>query len=300
MSAKYVRRDMRPFDYIGCRSIEEACGALEKCAGKARILAGGTDLLLDLRRSAGRSPEAIVDISRIASLQGISRCDGGICIGPLTTHAELTGSEILRTQAEFLAIAAGTIGSPQIRNRGTIGGNIMNAAACADTVPPLVALGARLTLRSGDGTRGVDIGNFFEKPYTVCAEEDEVLTEIRFHPLSAGARTAFVKLGRRNALSIARLSVAAVLARDANGKITDARIVPGAALPVWRRIAEAESMLVGMRPSAALFSAAGRTVSDVMVGITGRRWSTDYKEPVVAALVRRALEICCGEEAIGP
>jgi CO/xanthine dehydrogenase FAD-binding subunit len=296
MSARYVRPDMRPFDYIGCESVEEACGTLGRYAGKARILAGGTDLLLELRRAAVRSPEAIVDISRIASLQGISHHDGGICIGPLTTHAELAGSETLRREAEFLAIAAGTIGSPQIRNRGTIGGNIMNAAACADTVPALVALGARLTLHSRQGARVVDIGDFFEKPYTVRAREDEVLTLLRFLPVNPGARTAFVKLGRRNALSIARLSVAVVLARDSSGEITDARIVPGAALPVWRRITEAESMLIGMQPSAALFGAAGRKVSDVMVGITGRRWSTEYKEPVLAVLVRRALEICCEEE----
>jgi CO/xanthine dehydrogenase FAD-binding subunit len=295
MSVRYAPRDMRPFDYIGCGSVEDVCGALDEHAGMARILAGGTDLLLELRRAEAQPPEAIVDISRIASLQGISRCDGEIRIGPLTTHAELATSETLRKGAEFLAIAAGMIGSPQIRNRGTIGGNVMNAAACADTVPPLVALGARLTLRSGRGTRVVDIGNFFEKPYTVRAREDEVLTLLSFPPVSSSARTAFVKLGRRNALSIARLSVAVVLVRDSGGKITDARIVPGAALPAWRRIAEAESMLIGMKPSAALFSAAGRKVSDVMVDLTGRRWSTEYKEPVLAVLVRRALEICSGE-----
>jgi CO/xanthine dehydrogenase FAD-binding subunit len=235
-----------------------------------------------------------VDIGRIASLRGISPGAGEIRIGSLTTHAEISRSDVLRSQAGFLAVAAAAIGSPQIRNRGTIGGNIMNAATCADTVPPLVALGARLTLRSVRGDRVVDIGGFFEKPYKALARENEVLTHITFPPGAANARTAFVKLGRRNALSIARLSVAALVARDARGVISDARIVPGAALPVWMRIPEAEAMLIGERPATALFVAAGRKVAETMVGLTGRRWSTEYKEPVLAVLVRRALEICCG------
>ncbi len=286
---------MKPFEYIGCESVEAACTALETYAGKARILAGGTDLLLELRRPGTPSPEAIVDISRVTPLRGISFHEGEIRIGPLTTHTELSRSAVLRSQAGFLAIAAGAVGSPQIRNRGTIGGNIMNAATCADTVPPLVALGARLTLRSVQGERVVDINGFFEKPYKALAQENELLTLIRFPPVPVNARTAFVKLGRRNALSIARLSVAAMVARNSQGIITEARIVPGAALPVWKRITEAEVLLIGAKPSALLFAAAGRKASEAMVDITGRRWSTEYKEPVLAVLVRRALEICSPE-----
>ncbi|MEW6510103.1 MAG: xanthine dehydrogenase family protein subunit M [Bacteroidota bacterium] len=286
---------MRPFEYIGCESIEAAVGALDEYAGDARILAGGTDLLLELRRPGTSSPKAIVDISRISSLRGIASVDGTIRIGPLTTHTELSHSAVIRENAGFLAAAAGAIGSPQIRNRGTIGGNIMNAATCADTVPPLVALGARLTLRSGRAERTIGIDGFFQKPYTTVVQDNEVLTSISFAPCAPTARTAFVKLGRRSALSIARLSVAAVLVRDKQGIITEARIVPGAALPVWKRVNEAETMLIGERASSTLFAAAGRKVSDVMVGLTGRRWSTEYKEPVLAVLVRRSLEGCCSE-----
>jgi CO/xanthine dehydrogenase FAD-binding subunit len=286
---------MKPFDYIRCDSLEGACAALEARAGGARILAGGTDLLLELRRVGAPSPGSVVDISRVESLRGIAHAGGEIRIGALTTHAELSQSAGIQSQAGFLAEASGAIGSPQIRNRGTIGGNIMNAAACADTVPPLVALGARLVLCSSRAERSLGIGGFFEKPYTTVAREDEVLTSIRFPVVSPGARTAFVKLGRRNALSIARLSVAALLVRDSRGVMTDARIVPGAALPVWMRIPEAEAMLLGETPGASLFDAAGRTVAEAMVRLAGRRWSTEYKEPVLAVLVRRALETCCRE-----
>ncbi len=287
---------MKPFEYIRCESVGAACEVLDARGGRARILAGGTDLLPELRRP-GVAPEAVVDIGRIASLRGVSLHDGEIHIGPLTTHAELSRSSVLRCQAGFLAMAAGAIGSPQIRNRGTIGGNIMNAAACADTVPPLVALGARLTLRSLRKERVVGIDGFFEKPYRSIARDDEVLTMIRFRPAPGNARSVFVKLGRRNAVSIARLSVAALVARDSRGIITEARIVPGAATPVWMRFAEVEEVLVGMKPSDSLFAEAGRMASVAMVEQTGRRWSTEYKEPVLAVLVRRALELCCvGEE----
>jgi CO/xanthine dehydrogenase FAD-binding subunit len=284
---------MRPFDYIGCESVEAACTALDTYPGDARILAGGTDLLLELRRPGVPMPGAIVDISRIHSLRGIALLHGMVRIGPLATHAEIARSVLLRRQAGFLAAAAGAIGSPQIRNRGTIGGNIMNAATCADTVPPLVALGARVTLRSRGGDRDTEIAGFFERPYKTLARENEILVSISFSPPPPTARTAFVKLGRRHALSIARLSVAVMIIQDQRGSITEARIVPGAALPVWKRATEAESMLLGERPSANLFTAVGRKVSDIMIGATGRRWSTEYKEPVLAVLVRRALEACC-------
>jgi carbon-monoxide dehydrogenase medium subunit/xanthine dehydrogenase FAD-binding subunit len=195
--------------------------------------------------------------------------------------------------ASLLPKAAAAIGSPQIRNRGTVGGNIMNAAACADTVPPLIALGAVATLRSVECERTVSLQDLFVKPYETRATDRELLTVIRFQKPPATMRGTFLKLGRRNALSISRLSVASLLDRDAGGRIREARIVPGAAFPTWLRVTEAEEMLVGKNPSRELFDAAGRKVSDVMIGYTGRRWSTEYKEPVLAVLVRRALEACC-------
>ena len=284
---------MRAFDYVACATIEEACAVLAAHAGRARVLAGGTDLLLELRRPGARAPEVVVDISPIRALEGIESRDGRLRLGPLTTHAALSRSEVVRREAGFLAEAAAAVGSAQIRNRGTIGGNVMNAALCADTVPALVALGARLTLQSARGAREVGIADFFERAYVTRARPDELLTAIAFDALPAGARCAFVKLGRRNVVSIARLSVAAAVTLGPGGAVTEARLVPGAALPVWRRVTEAESLLLGERPSAERLAAAGRAAADAMVGATGRRWSTEYKEPVLAVLARRALEACC-------
>ncbi|MCX6928990.1 MAG: xanthine dehydrogenase family protein subunit M, partial [Verrucomicrobia bacterium] len=283
---------MRAFQYIAVESIAEACDVLAEHGDKACVLAGGTDLLIEWRRGATKAPRVVVDISRVGELDGIAESESGITIMPLVTHRRLLCSEVLRKSAPLLCAAAGTIGSPQIRARGTVGGNIMNGAACADTVPPLIALGARVTLQSKDGVRELELADLFVKPYHTKAKQDELLTAIHFPRPRPGHRSAFIKLGRRNALSISRLSVAAMLEIGVDGKIAEARIVPGAAFPMWRRVPEAEQMLVGEKAGADLFAAAGRKVAEVMIQVTGRRWSTEYKEPVLGVLVRRALEEC--------
>ena len=283
---------MKPFDYIAVETAAEACQALAQYGPEACILAGGTDLLLGLRRPSSKGPRTVIDISAVSELACLEESDGCISIGPLTTHSRLLCSKALRQSAPLLVSAAASIGSPQVRSRGTVGGNIMNAAACADTVPALVALGAKVTLQSRTGSRELELGNLFLKPYETRAKPDELLAAIRFLPLPPNTRSAFIKLGRRNALSISRLSVAAILQLADDGTISDARIVPGAAFPTWKRVTRAERMLVGEKPSAKLFAAVGHRVSEEMIKETGRRWSTEYKEPVLATLVRRALEQC--------
>ncbi len=283
---------MKPFEYYSPQSIAESCTLLGQLGSGAKILAGGTDVLIELRKSGDEVAGSIVDISRISSLRGIEESGDTIIIKPLTTHTDILQSALIGTHAPLLKTAAAGIGSPQIRNRGTVGGNIMNAAACADTVPPLIALGARIRLQSSAGDRTVALSDFFTKPYVTAARQGEILVEIRFPKLPRDARSSFIKLGRRNALSISRLSVAAILKTDQSGLVTDARIVPGAALPTWHRVAEAENLLIGHEPARELFVEAGKKVSEVMISFTGRRWSTEYKEPVIAVLVRRALEAC--------
>jgi xanthine dehydrogenase iron-sulfur cluster and FAD-binding subunit A len=280
---------MKPFQYIRATTVAEACEALATHGADARVLAGGTDLLIEWRRTAAKLPPVVLDISPVEELRGIADAGDAILVRPLTTHSQLWQSDILRQFAPLLAAAAAGIGSPQIRNRGTVGGNLMNAATCADTVPPLVALGAAVTLQSARGSRQLNLAELFVKPYQTVARPDELLTGIRFPKPAPGAGSAFIKLGRRNALAISRLSVAAIVQLGADGRIAAARIVPGAAFPTWRRVTEAEKLLVGEKPAEKLFAAAGAKVSSEMIKESGRRWSTEYKEPVVAALVRRAL-----------
>ncbi len=283
---------MKPFEYKFSDKLDEILHILSQSGTDAKILAGGTDLLIELRRKPKVYPGVIVDISFVNELKGIFEDNNHITIKPLSTHTKIFKSDIIRKKAYLLSEATSQIGSLQIRNRGTVGGNIMNAAACADTVPPLIALNAEITLRSQNSVRSFKLNDFFIKPYKTKANPDEVLTEIKINCLPKDAKSTFIKLGRRNALSISRLSVAAVLQQDEDGKIIDARIVPGAAFPTWQRVVEAEQMLIGEKPGIELFRAAGAKVSEVMISYTGRRWSTEYKEPVIAALVRRALERC--------
>jgi xanthine dehydrogenase iron-sulfur cluster and FAD-binding subunit A len=259
---------------------------------EARVLAGGTDLLIEWRRASKKFPRVVLDISRVAELEGIGTSEGNVLLKPLVTHQQLVCSPVVQDLAPLLGIAAAAIGSPQIRARGTVGGNVMNAATCADTVPPLIALGATVTLQSMSGCRELKLEDLFLKPYETRATGEELLTDIHFPKLPPGARGAFIKLGRRNALAISRLSVAAILRISSDGRIEEARIVPGSAFPTWKRVTEAEQMLVGEKAGQKLFAAAGQKVSEEMIKATGRRWSTEYKEPVIAVLVRRALEQC--------
>lgn len=284
---------MKPFNYMRATNLHEAIGLLAHHTPNVCLLAGGTDLLIEWRRPSACTPENVIDISALTEMKGIESGNGRIVLKPLTTHAQILKSQAIIESAPLLSVAATVIGSPQIRNRGTVGGNIMNAAACADTVPPLIALNAEVVLQSESERRTLPLHELFLKPYETVARPDEILCEIRFEKLPVKARSSFTKLGRRNALSISRLSVAAVVARDEAGVITNARIVPGATFPRWRRVVEAEKLLVGEKASAELFRAAGDTVSELMIAETGHRWSTEYKEPVIAVLVQRALEQCC-------
>ena len=285
---------MRPLDYTACKTLEDAVGILSASAGPPRILAGGTDLVIELRTPGARTTSSVLDISRIAALKGITRRGEDICVGPLTTHAGIAGDPLIADAGPLLAAASRGVGSVQIRNRGTIGGNVMNAATCADTIPPLVALEARFRLVSSRGVREVPAAKFFTAPYQTVAMPDELLTAILFAPLAHGTTGVFLKLGRRNAVSISRLSVAAIVERNENGSMRSARVVPGSATPVWSRMTGVESMLADQHPSIELFREAGRAAAHAMVQQTGRRWSTEYKEMVLAVLVRRALQACCG------
>jgi len=281
---------VRRVSFHRATTLDEALELRARFAGRGAVVAGGTDLLVALRAESRSLPFLeVVDISPVAALRGIAVAGGTVTVGALATHHELESDAELRRVAPLLGEACATIGSPQIRNRGTVGGNVANAASCADTLPPLVALGASLTLRSRDGSREVPAAGFVSAPYETALRPDEILTAISFHALESDERSAFRKLGRRNALSVSRLSVAVVLRRGAEGVLSDVRIAAGSVVPTVRRFPEAEACLNGSRGEDAALGAAGAALAAAMVQETGRRWSTPYKEPVVQAMVRRTV-----------
>ncbi len=282
---------MIAFNLVRVESLDAALDFLAATGGESKIIAGGTDLLVELRGipSGGEGPTALLDISAIAEIKGITDDDGTITIGAGTTHWEIHTSPVIREYAPLLASACSTVGATQHRNIATIGGNIMNASPAADSVPALVALDAEAVFRSKKGERVVGITEIYVKPYQTNAGADEMLTAVRFRRLPPEARSAFIKLGRRNALAISRMNVAVILFLDGE-TIVEARISPGSTTPMPERIAAAEKLLIGRKPSKELFRRAGEAVSGEMIARSGVRWSTPYKKPVIEALTARALK----------
>jgi CO/xanthine dehydrogenase FAD-binding subunit len=281
------------FEYIAPGSVNELCKFLLHHADETRILAGGTDLLISLKKGEG-TPEYVVDITRIKELSTIRDEQNRISIGATATHTEVSESALVLKEVPFLAEAAVSIGSAQIRNSGTIGGNVINASPAADTIPPLVALDATVRIMSDKGERHAPLTEIFPGAYKTTLSSDEFLADITFTKLPPRAGTCFLKLGRRKALAISRISIAVILVAGGDERIQEARICPGAVLPAASRIVKAEEALLGAYPGTKIFQEAGRIVAGEMVARSGRRYSTPYKEPVVNNLVQRALSIAAG------
>ncbi len=279
---------MSRFDYVRAGSVTEALQLLAEPGLTSRPLAGGTDVMVSVRLE--RPPfDRLVDISRVPEMK-IIECRGEqIAVGAAVTFSEAAESTVLQGVAGCLVQACLSVGGPAIRNAGTLGGNVINAAACADSLPALVCLDAVAHLRSRAGERALPVSELIRGAGRTAMGPGELLTHFTFPVPPAGARHAFIKLGRRNAQAISRLSMAAVGRLDARGRVDTVRLAPGAAMPSPRRFGEVEGMLLGQAPTDALLAAAGARTAEVMVAVTGRRWSTEYKEVAIQALAERAL-----------
>lgn len=274
-------------EYRQPHTIEEALALHNEKGVRSRLLAGGTDFMIELRRGE-IDCDRVVDIARIPALRCIELRDAELYIGAASTFGDLLAHPLIRDHAPILAQMAAEAGAVQLRNTGTIGGNIANAALAADSLPVLIALDARAEIAGPEGAREVAIDALITGPGRHTLRPGEIITGFRFAPPQG--RGIFIKVGRRNALNISRLSMSAVGYLDADGRIAEVRLVPGAALRHTRRVTEVETPLIGQRPDPAHFAAAGERMAALMIEISGRRWSTQYKEPVIATLTQRALE----------
>lgn len=279
---------MPRFDYVRANTVAQALQLLADPAHVSRPLAGGTDVLV-LVRNEKPTFDRVVDISRVPEMKVIERRGDEIAVGAGVTFTEAAESPLLREFAAGLVEASLTVGGPAIRNAGTLGGNTVNAAACADSVPPLVCLDAVAHLRSLAGSRSLPVSEFIQGANRTGLQPGELLTHFTFAIPPDGTRHAFIKLGRRNAQAISRLSMAAAGRLDAQGRVDYVCLVPGAAMPRPQRFTEVEALLLGQTPDDALLAAAGRKTAEAMIAVTGRRWSTEYKEVAIQALAERAL-----------
>ncbi|MBW2340198.1 MAG: xanthine dehydrogenase family protein subunit M [Deltaproteobacteria bacterium] len=276
------------FAYASPSSLGEALEILKDFGERTCVIAGGTDLMIAIREGELRA-ELLVDISRIPELRLIREEGNQICIGPLVTHGELASSGLIKKGASVLGRAANSVGSPQIRNMGTIGGNIINASPAADTIPALVVLEAQVTLKKREGERSLPITDFYLGPYKTIIGAQELLTKITFAKLDDTWKSSFIKLARRKALAISRINIA-VLAKMDEMRAKEVRVSIGSSTPTPCRMEKAEAVLRGAVPSAAVIEEASRIVAEEMVARSGVRPSTEYKRPAVQGLVKKALQ----------
>lgn len=283
---------MKDFTFIKAQNLEEVSRVLFVHRPHACILAGGTDLLVQLHEKNRRwdELEAVVDLHPFqAELSRIEDVGNALRIGALCTHTMIERSSLVRQYFPFLSKACSLVGSPQIRNMGTVGGAICNASPASDPLPPLLAGDAELLIHGYKCERRIRLPDFYDDMGVPRLDAGEFVIAVEVRKLLPSERSSFVKLGRRRALAISRLSVAVVLDFQRDGSIQNAMIVPGCVGRRVKRYQRAERLLCGQKPSRALISKTAAQVSEQMLDENGRRWSSAYKEPALTVLAERAL-----------
>jgi carbon-monoxide dehydrogenase medium subunit len=278
------------FDYHEPGSIREACDLMAEMGEKARPLAGGTDLLVNMKKRV-LSPEHLISLSRIDELRSLDTSNGQIQLGACVTAAELAGSQMVRKDLSALAQGAGWLGSPLIRNLATLAGNLVSARPAADLPPSLMAYGATAILKSRSAERTVPLEALFKGPGETVIRVDEILTAVVVDRPAPGAGAGYIKLGTRKALEISLANVAAFLSLEEDGRIGSARVFLGAVAPTPIRAPSAEAVLKGEKADEALFARAGEAAAGDSRPIDDFRGSAEYRRAMVAVLTKRALRM---------
>jgi carbon-monoxide dehydrogenase medium subunit len=287
---------IRPFEYSTPGNLKEALSLIEKYGSETLLIAGGTDVI-PLLRLRFLTPRRVVDLTRLSELDFIKQ-DGEILrVGALTKHRTLERSPVILRGAPILAEAASQIGSPQIRNMGTMGGNLVNASPCSDTSTPLLALGAQLKLLRSNGQRMVAIDDFFLDVKKTVIQHDEILTEVQIPEAPPGTGTAFVKVGRRVGNDLSIVSVAASITVQ-KGTCTGARIALGSVAPTPMRARKAESVLVGKAMNASYIKEAAEKASQEIRPISDVRGSAEYRRSVARTIVEIAINKTSGKKSV--
>ena len=268
---------------------DEALFLLSQYGDQARIIAGGTDLMVDLTENRIAPTQALIDITCIPDLGHIEIRGGRVTIGAAVTFTQILRSDELRRLTPFLLDAARTIGGWQIRNLGTLVGNVVNASPAADGVPPLYTLDANIHILTENGKRRqLPIADFILDVRKVALEAGEMVTEVSFPVPSSNWRTSFRKVGPRRSMAIAITNIAVMVMVEA-GMLKDARIALGAVAPTVLRMKQAEQSIIGSPVSAALISEASQLSRKTTRPIDDFRASASYRRMLVENLVRDQL-----------
>jgi len=289
-------RPLPKFEYFAPDSLSNIVALLEEYGEEAALLAGGTDLLSNIKRLS-RSPNIIVDLNKVPALSFIEIKKDALHIGAATVLNKIKNSPVVQERAPALAEAIGVLASNPSRNRATIGGNLCNASPAADTAPPLLVLDASLTLQGPDSERTVRISEFFTGPGQTVTRADEVVKEIII-PFKRG-RSTFLKLGRRKGFTLSIASVAA-FGVITDGKFEDVRVALGAVAPTPVRCRKVEEALSGVAVNEDRIENAARLVNEEVSPITDVRASAAYRKEMSYVLIKRALKkIAMGEDSQG-
>ena len=278
---------MNVLDFTAPATLEEALRIKQQRGADARVIAGGTDLILRMRDRVF-SPALLIDLRR-TSLDAISLTSDEMRLGAYVDMSQVLASADIARMFPALPSACREFAGPPIRNRSTLGGNIVNASPAADLVPPLIAYDASIVLSCAGGDRVLPLAEFFVGPGQSVIEPEEILTEIRLPVMPSITAATFIKLGQRRSMAISQVNLATRLTLDESATVSDARIVLGAVAPTPIRAPAAEGILTGKQLSDELLEQAAGQAGQEISAIADVRASQAYREQMVEVLVRRAL-----------
>lgn len=284
-------------EYINATSTNEVINILGEKRESARIVAGGTDLILELERGVRKGIDILVDVSRIPNLDQITIDeDNVIHLGPLVTHNDCVASKLIRKSAYPLARAAWEVGAPQIRNRGTIAGNLITASPANDTITPLMALNASVTLLSTRGERNILLKDFYTGVRKTVMQADEMLVDISFPALTKTQHGTFIKLALRRAQAISLVNAAIILnLKAATRTVQSAVITLGAVTPIIVHAEEAEKFLTNKKLNEKNIAQAAELAVQAAHPIDDVRGSAAYRSEMVRVITARGLRAILDE-----
>jgi len=281
---------MIPFEYRTPKNLKEVHATLKEFGGDAKLIAGGTALVIMMKQRLVR-PSCLVALRSVRGLNGIELKDGGLSIGGLATHREVESSALLRRRLPMLAETYHHVATIRVRNMATVGGGLAHADPNQDPPPSLIALGATVKATSATGSRVIPLDQFFKDYYETVLNPDEIITEVFVPKVAPNTGAAYIKFLPRTADDYATVSAAAVLTLDKSNKtIADARIALGSVGVTPIRATEAEAVLRGQPLKAEAFADAGEKAKAAVDPVSDFRGSAGYKKDMAAVFVRRALE----------
>lgn len=277
---------MKKFDYHMPESLKEACGLMEKQKGRARYVAGGTDVIVRIKQRA-LEPEALISLRHISDLRGV-HLNGGLRLGSMTILRDLERDEGIARDFKALHQAVKVLANPQVRNVATIGGNLANAAPSADCAPPLLVLGALVEIEGPGGAREVPLEAFFTGPGETCLDGTEVVKAVVVPGMEKGTGSAFLKAGRVSQ-DIALINAAALVVME-GGVCKACRLAAGAVAPVPLRLKETEKAIEGREITPDVLEEIKALAEKEVSPISDVRTTAEYRRIMSGILIKRAVE----------